>query len=156
MELIIKQVLEKFNKKYTPITRFRIINNKDEKFINYTHVFTVYSGYGNFKFTTSRVFDFHSYLPIILMEIIKMQCVYYFNDNYKYTLYLILKNTFNKDLSQYIIRLMVCEDKKEINNKLIWYKKLCETYKNDIRKYRNLVDELFTMFDNITELTINL
>lgn len=149
------------------IVKLKIVNTTNEKILEYTYKEHIL----NYDIKKRVGYDCNGYIEIykyfvdyytegyIITNLIKTKYSYYFNYNdYKYKLYLILKNAFGKDLSKFILQLMIRENKKEVSDKLLWYENLCKTYKSeDMYENKKLyVDELFTIFDGITELNVNI
>lgn len=142
------------------IREFKIINKPNVKLIKFSACGAeIQAGYHmkGYKCNSAQCFQNYWLVPKIIRPLIKIQCIYYFNDTYKTILYLILKNVFGRDLSKYIIQIMSWENKEEIKYKLHWYDKLCKLYDCDPEKNGKFcVNELFTIFKGLSKLKIKI
>lgn len=167
MDEIINCAIKNYNEKITDptlyIIKFDVINYNREKTITMASKRNNFHSTAGFKYHHSLLgtytFSKTHYFYKIFQEIIKVKEFYYFNsDNYKYKLYLILRNVFGKDLSIFILQIMIKENKKSIDNTLHWYYGLCEKCEqldnNDDK--RECFCELFTIFDDLNEFSADI
>lgn len=150
-------IIEIIKKREYDITYFKIVNTKTRKIIKCKfNKQSYYVGVGYKDFVSESVCFTGSYgfLTFMIMDIIAKKDVYYFNyDNYKYKLYLILKKIFGKDLSGYILQIMIKENEKSANYNINSYSGLCHHYryhkpenKDDVFNFRlDCMDSLFNL-----------
>lgn len=169
ISLILVKAIDNYNEnaKKRIINYLHIINKTNVKAIgiNFFENDPLYSGFSD-KTNLDPTFCFRdTRINKLLREFIKIKDTFYFHhNNYKYILYIILNNTFKRDIARYILEIMIKENKKIPDNLInsfdnLDYKFLIEqSYENlDDNQNKQFMSDLFDLCGiGDTELEIKL